>query len=348
MPRPQPARHLTLALGLCAAGLCVPLAHAVERDQPVAATSKDAAAAVRLRPKWVAGETSTYDMRLETRMAASVLTNEGGRQTQLYRQEARLTRRVVKTGPEATTLLVTIERMRMQVSAGGQVVWHDSASKEFNNEAPELKQAIDGAIGRPITITLNAQGEITSIEGNQDPEPTNEQEAKRPRVPQSILGDKVIRGVWRPLFGVPGAPETGAPGHSWTLEEQTTESAMGIFHTKMTFSLASATPAAASIAVTGTARLTPAMGPSAIKAELKESSITGTYEWDVAAATLRSMVARQFQSVEGERGEFKQRVETTTIRQFARVNTGALEADWGSTNPPRGPEVPEPAKTETK
>lgn len=348
MFRPQIVRSLSLTLALMTAGLCSPIAGARENASPEAVATKDTASAVRLRPKWVAGQSDAYDVRLETRMMANVLSNEGGRQAQLYRQEARLTRRVVKTTPESTVLIITIERLRMQVGAGGQVVWYDSASKDFNNDAPELKQAIDTAVGRPITVTINPEGEVIGIEGNQNPEPTNEQEAKRPRVPQSILGDKVISGVWRPLFGVPGAPEDAKVGGTWTLDEKSSDSAMGIFQTKSIFTLASVAASTATIGVTGTAKLIPSMGPSAIKGDLKESSITSSYDWDMSASTVRSMIGRQFQSVEGERGELKQRVDTTTLRQFTRIDPKAPDAEWGPTSPPRGPEVPEPVKTDTK
>lgn len=334
-----------IQLILCVAGLTTLSASSASTlavDTPPAATSS-ASGAVRLRPKWEAGQTATYDMRIETRLKARILSDEGGLQSQLYRQEARLTRRVIKADAKSTVISVTIERLRMQVGAGGQVLWYDSASTTYNGDAPELKQAIDTAVGRPITITLDAAGEVTAIEGNQDPEPTNEEEAKKPRIPQAILGDQVIKSVWKPLFGIPGAPESASSGQTWAVEEQSTDRVMGIFHTKLTYTVATTSATSASVAVTGTTKLTPAMGTSAVKGEVKDYAFVSTFDWDVGASTLRSLVGRQTQSIEGERGTLKQLVETTVLRQFTHIDPAAKNADWGTSAPPRAPEIPEPA-----
>ncbi len=344
-------RTLTVILACGAACLAsgITSAHAT---QPTAATPPAPPAAaepkVALRPVWEKGQSASFDMRLETRVKANILSNEGGQRSQLYRQEARLSRRVLKADAGGAVLAITIERLRMQVSADGEVLWHDSASTVSNNDASDLKQAIDIAVGRPITITLNPEGEVVSIEGNQDLEPMGDKGTPPKPIPQALLGDQVIRGVWRPLYGIPGAPESGSIGEAWTIEDKVTDRSMGIFNTTLTSVLGERSGDRARIDVTGTTRLIPAVGPSAVKGELQDHAINATYVWDVAARSLVSLVGRQSQVIEGERGTLKQRVETVVLRQITRVEPGTPDADWGAAAPPRGPVVPEPPKPGSK
>lgn len=315
-----------LVAGVCGVVAICGLSAGAMRGKDIGASESPAirSEGVKLSSAWTKGDATSYRFKVESMSTRTMLGDEGGTFTQIYRQEGTLTRRVLATDDKGgATLSIVIDAMKFQVSSGQTVLWYDSAFKGDSTRTNELTEPVLTAVGRPIVVSVDAQGNVKTIEGNQDPEVTNEQDAQRPKIPQAILGDVVVKKVWRPLYGLAGAPAEAPAGGTWAFSDQTVDGRLGIYTYTLNHTLKGVSGSDAAIDMTGDVKFQPAVGPGSIKAELKGAEVRGSIVWDAAKGTLKSHETVQMTTLEGEGGGKRQSVKTTVTTNYWRSDVAA-------------------------
>jgi hypothetical protein len=252
----------------------------------------DASGSVSLAPVFKPGDVARYDFAMTSDRVSTVA--EGERAENRFAQSGRLLRRVVAAGPEEVTLSITFERVKVELAGPGLTLSYDSAADTPKEDDTELVRRLRLTVGVPLTIKLDATGAVVSVEGNVPP--TYEKDDPRPPHPgfaQTLFGDTIIKRTLGPLYRLPGAPATAAPGATWSSSFDSPQPPVGRFKATLTHELEKVEAGMASVKTTGEVTLTPARGNSAVEATLKEHAVTGTAVWDTARGVLASYTDSQ-------------------------------------------------------
>lgn len=263
--------------------------------------SKTAAAAgaakqadsVSLRAKWAKGDVAKFDVVMESRRKSGVEGRDESVQSQRLLQELHVTRRVLDANEQGATLSIVYDRVQMNIFADRSILKFDSAAPAAEDAGNELAAMVRPVVGLPITVKIDAAGNVLSIEGNEEPAPKTDQDLQRASMARSLIGDEIFSRVLAPLYGLPHAPERGAPGDAWTSEEVNDRPPLGVLTLDAKHTLGSVADGAATVTTTGTVKLTRAVGNMAVKADLTGQEIKGTALWDTIAGSIRSFDSEQ-------------------------------------------------------
>lgn len=318
--------------GVAGAGPCT-AARAQAAPSP-AATAPAKAAALLIRPFWEKDAKATFEFNFVSNQDAILFEENApsGRSGQRSEMSGRITRTVSDVTAEGTKLIFTIEQLALQMTTGQSVVRFDSAKPMPGDEQNPLKPQVMLVVGRPITVHLDVNGKITKIENNTDPDPKNEEEARRPRIPRAVVGDEVIKNAWRPLYSFPARERAAhtaafmhAPGSSWTSSDRSTPQGLGTMDVAFTHTLSPGATAPISIATKGVITLTPGVGPGSVTTEVSAQTVDAVTLIDLApdgkGASLRAFASQQLLDFVGtNRAGVKRRVQQMQTAHFALLS----------------------------
>jgi hypothetical protein len=302
---------------------------------------------VDLHAKWSKGDTAKYEFEFFSRWTSFMSEEDGGKKGgQLYRGTGRILRRVLSADDKGVTLSFMLERLHMQVSTGTVVTHYDSDFGDAPDRKNDLTAPVNATVNRPITVRVGSDGQVVSIEGNEDPEPdpNKPEDAQAPHVIQGIIGTPVIRTLWKPLYAIDKKSLDSHVGDRWTTDDMNSDPSLGTFGVTLHHELKSEKDGIAKIQTIGEVDFTPAIGHNVIHGTLTGYTVTGDVEWDLAKGMLKSWSTSQEMKMDLERAGEKQRRETQVKTIFTRVEPGAakdtVKDPKASTGAPAVPATP--------
>jgi hypothetical protein len=223
-------------------------------SQPAAEISENATArTVNLAPRFTAGETLTYRLRLDSEKAINIL---GQSNTDLAASmDATFTIETidpdtldVSTPPDAAaTLRFTKLKLDIQNNAVASGSF-DSATPEADDDPSNILATVGRELLRsPITLLYNADGTINATRGLDDIAFNN---ARATIIFQALFGEPALVSMLQPISHIKPAQNsediptdrqgnpaiTASPGQSWTLETEAVSS-LGLPTTKLELTL---------------------------------------------------------------------------------------------------------------
>jgi hypothetical protein len=320
-----------LAVGLVGVSAAAGLAAGVGEPAPKApeaAAKADApkGAAVELAPKWAADGVTRYDFAFESTLDSTVIGSEEGKYSQRHYQEGRLVRRVMRVDDDGVTLSMMLERLKVEIRTPSLPgISFDSDSPASKDEGNDLAPIVRHVVGRPVTVRIDKAGNVQSIEGNEDPPPQNEDDLKQARVAQALLGDAVVKKLWRPLYGLEGAPAKAGAGETWRTEDKTPNPSIGMMILTSEYKVEGVEGTDARVGITAGLQIIAESGPGAIKPEIKSQSYRGEARWDAAAGTLAAWRTEQTLNQIQERNDVRRTVDTVVRTRLTRLAPGAVK-----------------------
>ncbi|MBI1191455.1 MAG: hypothetical protein GC200_12340 [Tepidisphaera sp.] len=246
---------------------------------------------VDLRPKFKKGEEIRFTLNLDS-SGKQVVPGTTDQTSSSTSQQIGLLLRVRDANPETgASLDLVYESFKMNVKAPTGDVSFDS-SKPADKDDP-TDQVLRSIVGLTLKVKVNADGDITSVEGGGD--------GLAGALAGQFTGADMIKGVFGPVFSVkPGKPKA-AVGESWTTEDVLQGGAAST-RVKMTHTLKSVQGSNANIDIKGTVTIDPSSG--AMKAAVKESSVSGRAVWDIESGMLARLETDQKLTIEtkGDKG----------------------------------------------
>lgn len=272
-----------VAVGCWCVGVASPQAAAQELRAPAQGSRQGPE--VDLRPKFKKGQEIRFTLNLES-AGKQVAPGAGDQTSTTTSQQIGLLLRVGEANPETgATLDLVYESFKMSLKAPTGDVTFDS-SKPADKDDP-TDQVLRSIVGLSLKVKVNPDGEITSVDGGED--------GLAGALAGQFTGADMIKGVFGPVFNVkPGKPKA-AVGESWTTEDVLQGGAAST-RVKMVHTLRSLQGGNANIDINGSVTIDPSSG--ALKAGVKDSSITGKAVWDTERGMLSRLETDQKLTVE--------------------------------------------------
>ncbi len=282
---------------------------------------------VDLHPKWTVGDVTVYEYELLSNAYARIGEDESKKSGQLYKQMGRLARRVVSADESGVTLSLRFERLYLQSAVGTSVMYYDSADGDAPAKVNQLTEPTRACLAREIIVRLDPEGEVVSVTGNENPEGGAAGGNTIARVPQSVLGETMVKKMWRPLYRLDKPGLTARVGETWTTHDESSDPQRGTFRTALHHELRSAANGVAIIAATADVEHTPATGPAAMRATLRDHTVTGEFEWDLVRGNLRSWTTSQEMRLDVDRAGARAVMGSKVTTKFQRADVAKEKAE---------------------
>lgn len=291
MTRPGRLPVFAIALGTAVSGFVSP---AFAADPPAA----PAEAVHNLSPRFTPGDVARYDFTFTSVRSNTVADGEPASQT--FTQSGRLVRRVLRADDSGTSISLTYERVKADVSGGPMALKFDSDAPPASDLDNPFIKSLRLTVGMPVTVRLDKDGQIQTIEGNTIPAP-DPKDPKPPTPPpaQTLVGDPMFRRSLLPLFTLPGNPARVPVGGTWNHSVNTAQPPVGVFTADTVYTLSSADQGVAKIDISGKVKLSPAAGSSAVDVGMTDHALSGKIQWDLTAGRLREYTDRQMVKLKG-------------------------------------------------
>ena len=240
---------------------------------------------VDLSPKWENGAEARYTYRAHSR--TDRVPAMKAEQQQKTRQEMRIRRKVVSTGPEGTELELVFERIVVVAMSGKMFIRSDTNEPMDPERANSLDPVVRPAANKPIRVRLGPDSRVLAIENI----PTGIDADGNPM--RLVVDEELVRNSLAAMYSMEKSTPTARIGERWTTNETlpASESAeLQIVHTRR---LTAASESTATTESTAIADVRP-IGTSATRPPLLvDFSCTTKHEWDHAAGRLRWMTLEQ-------------------------------------------------------
>lgn len=321
------SRLPVLLLAITAAsqsGLAQPATNPVIHRDKAPAEQPGDKGTVDLRPRWERGQTIRYRMA-QTSTSQVPDPQDPKNPTKITnKQDIQFSLRVKDINAETgvATVDMVYDSLKIKLDGSGIVIDFDSTKPQPTKPATppastdpldalkglELDKMINDQlrkmVGTTLTLTIDRSGQITSISGGSELDPTG------------MLGALGGQGA-----GPAGAPQTGGSlfgplppansnysglvrvGQRWSHADELAVGPLGAMKMITEHTLRSASAGTAQVVFTG--RIDPASAASNAQAQIKASSHSGRYTWDTAKGQLVSLNMDQkvVQQAPGQAGD---------------------------------------------
>ena len=304
---------------LAAAGALATLAAGIAPAQ----SAGERADGTNLAPIYTEGETDRYDMTVDADLKMTLL---GSSQEIGSFIEARFVVEIVEASSEGATAIVRFDRIRVAFEGRPPLDGEfDSASKVADSPGDVPPLIVRPAIGKAITIKVDAWGAMISIDGLEDLAP----EGVAGGLFLELFSDDALYSMLQPVFRIrpqqddePTSPARAmqAVGSSWNMSQPSVRS-LGMRGQELTLTLESARGDEARIAITGkpNERL-PDEAKGMPGVETTKSSVTGDAVWDTAGGELESLKSNATLSFGSSGSSFAIDIEITSKTTLERVD----------------------------
>jgi hypothetical protein len=303
--------------GIPAAQAIGSAAHAVELVQP----EKSKGAKVDLRPRFAVGQ--EVRLRLSTEeVTKTTLAGESG-----LNQDSSSSREMVIslkcTGKEEKNSIVEMKIESLKATMKGAGI--DGADGSFDSTAPMSKDgqnplagALRPLVGQAFTLVFDADGNITSVKGNEK------------------LGGSAIGGMAGQLGSMSGVQMLLSPittpgkssgeasvGQTWTTRD-VIDSPFGRLNMTTDYKLASHMGNVADVPIKGTLVLDSESGGlgQGLGVKLKKSDYSGRMKWDTDRGMIQSMDVSQSIALEASPGGQSVSFTQTNSTKITRLSAG--------------------------
>lgn len=205
--------------------------------------------------------------------------------------------KVVDSGDGGASMDLTIESVKADVTMPEWTAAYDSALPEDDKDRENnALMAFKPLVGLKMTLTTDAQGNITSVSGNQDSQGRG---ALAPTV-QQLTGTDNVRILWNTILHAKKGGGTFKVGDTWTNEESFVAKPLGAtFETIATNTLRGVANGVASLDTAGEMRLVPLDPAVPSRFDLKNAKLTATSGWSATDGFCESMDLSRTFKLEG-------------------------------------------------
>ena len=303
--------HTPVLVAAGVLGLCCAIAAGQSNSSPSRAdqpeTRPERSDQVDLRPRFLPGQTTRYEMQVNSRSQLSSKELPELDQKQLMKQTLRLSLKVIEAGSDGATLELVYDAAKISFENDDFSAEYDSAKApptgpattkpadplDLADPSKMLESLVKGMVGAKMTLKTDAAGNIVSMTGDGG---------------VSGMSKSFMNSVGGSVPGLSGALPSGGDaakwiingprpsgmarvGESWTNEDSLGGTPLGEFKMKTTHTLNSHRGGLASLKFTGKAEASSAGTPSPTGFQLQLMTNDGTYQWDTERGSLAKMDA---------------------------------------------------------
>lgn len=264
---------------------------------------------VDLRPRFTPGQTTRYEMQINTQSQLKSAELPELDQKQAMKQTLRLSLRVLEAGSDGATLELVYDSARMVFESDDITAEYDStrppvAKPGSTGAAPKdpladadpsklLETLVKGMVGSKLTLKTDAAGNIVSVSGD------GGVSGMTKSFMNSVGGGLPGLGGGLPTSGqtaqwiITGSRPSGLVrvGETWTNEDGLAGTPLGEFKMKTSHTLVSHRGGSANVKFSGRAEAPSATSTSPTGFQLQHLNHDGTYEWDTRRGGLAAMNA---------------------------------------------------------
>ncbi len=256
---------------------------------------------VDLRPKFVKGQEIRFKMTMRAQGVAPGLPTDLGAPEGdgASSQEMTIKLKVKDTNAETgSTLEMEYEQLKVRM---GEVTFDSTKPAKDDDAVDEIFRSI---VGLKMNIQMDPAGNISSVthEGGG---------GVGDLLSQQFTGADVVKGLFGPITTRGATDGMASVGDSWKTED-TMRGAMGDMRLAMTHTLESARAGRAVIKTKGRVVLDGSEGAS-LGIRIKDSTITGTTDWDLETGMLSRMTQDNRIEVETPDADGKKQTKTNTM-----------------------------------
>jgi hypothetical protein len=268
---------------------------------------------------------TVFEYELLSNSWAKAADDESKKSGQLFRQMGRVARKVVSADEKGVTLSMKFERLYLQTAVGTNVMYYDTNDGDAPAKVNDLTGPAKECLSREIVVKLDKDGEVVSVTGNEnkDAGPDGKGGAK---APQSVLGDAMVRKMWRPMYRLDKPGLTAKVGETWTTQDQSADATLGTFSLAIHNELKSAADGVAVISAVADVEHAQATGSMAMRSMLTEKNVTGEFEWDLVKGNLRSWTTVQEMKLDVDRAGTKVIMGSKVTTKFQRADVAKEKA----------------------
>lgn len=262
--------------------------------QPTASSGES----VVLTPKYEVGKT----MQFEQRTKRADFTQITGMATQHVDmdQTATWAVKVISADAEKTVLEFKLEAIKAELSQAtkqanpgaegdapaAKLSWDSAAPEANKDENNPLLQGFKPIIGAVLSVSLGADGNITTVTGNE--QLGGARSAVGPYV-QQLVGTEAFKLRWSGPLWIKDGKAAAKVGESWTNTDEVATPPIGRTRVSTKNTLQSTKDGMATIEISGTTEVLPLKEGETAAGKVTASSIAGTAMWDTKAGFVRSV-----------------------------------------------------------
>lgn len=251
-----------------------------------AASAQKAPESVDLSPRWEKDAEARYHYRAHSTRTDRVPAMKAEQQ-QKTRQEMRIRRKVLSTGPEGTDLELVFERIVVVAMSGTMFIRCDSNEPADPERANSLDPVVRPAVNKPVRVRLGPDHRVLAIENL----PTGVDADGNPT--RLVVDEELVRNSLAAMYSLEKTPPAARVGERWTINESLPASDAAELHIVHTRRLTGTNESTATVESTAIADVRPVGNSGARPPLLVDFSCVSRHEWDTGAGRLRWMTLEQ-------------------------------------------------------
>ncbi len=302
-------------------------------DQPAA--HRGNSEQVDLRPKFLPGQTTRYELDINSRSELTSKELPELDQKQKMRQTLRLSLRVLEAGSDGATIELVYDSAKVAFESDDLTAEYDSTKPPppapAGNRAADplamadpsrlLESLVKGMVGSKMTLKTDASGNIVSVTGDGGVSGMTRgfMNAVGGGVPG--LGGAMPSGSDAAKWIITGPRPSGIArvGETWTNEDSLGGTPLGEFKMRTMHTLVSHRGGAAALKFTSKAEASSAAATSTTGFQLQHMTSDGTYTWDTERGRLEKMDAEMRVGIEANLNNAVMKHDTVTTMSVKRL-----------------------------
>lgn len=335
------SRARQVLLAIAAAGGLVLVSHSDPSSAAIGAFDPPPVSSderVDLRPKFLPGQTTRFEMQINSRSQLKSDEVPELNHSQAMKQTIRLSLRVLEAGTDGATLEMVYDSVKISFESEDVKAEYDSTrtspaqpgtgrpgSKDALADADPsrlLESLVKGMVGSKLTLKSDAAGNIVSVSGD------GGVSGMTKSFMNSVGGGIPGLGSGAPAAGqtaqwvITGPRPTGLVriGETWVNEDGLAGTPLGEFKMKTSHTLTAHRGNLASVKFSGRAEASSAAATSPTGFQLQHLTHDGAYEWDTRRGGLASMNADMRVAIEASLTGSAMKHETTTTVAVKRLD----------------------------
>lgn len=292
---------------------------------------------VDLRPKFIPGQTTRYEMQINSRSELKSADLPELDQKQAMKQTLRLSLRVLESGSEGATLELVYDSAKVTFESDDLSAEYDSTKPPSGkpgtrNSQPDpldmadpsklLESLVKGMVGAKLTMKTDAAGNIISVSGDGGVSGMSKSFMNSVGGGLPGVGGGIPSSGQTAQWVISGSRPSGTVrvGESWTNEDGLAGTPLGEFKMKTTHTLTSCRGELAHVKFSGKAEAASAGNASPTGFQLQHLTHDGTYEWDTRRGGLAKMAADMRVGIEATLTGAAMKHDTTTTVSVRRLD----------------------------
>lgn len=280
------------ALGVCTGGV-------VSAAQPkAAAPAASADKKVDLKPKFKAGQKSTYRFEQTTNVVQNVPgMSEGMKQDLVQNFDAEM--RVKEIAEDGTaTIEIEYKSMKLAISSPMGTMEFDSAKPGADDGANPIAGAVKPLIGMVVTAKVDKSGQVKETSAD-----TSKLAGPAAQMAKQMVSADQVKSMFGRIIALKEGPTEVAVGEKWTTVDAISQGGMKM-KVSMDKTLEKLEGASATISMKGTmtAEKDEKDPQAAMSPELSNAKIDGSAVWDTEVGAVKSIESTQTLTVKSDMG----------------------------------------------